>query len=207
MLKSINYYNNITEQFLKESKESDKRFSKAVINENISSKIKYDIGGKVEKAEFDIFLSHSYLDKKTIFGIYKDFEKMGYSTYVDWIIDPTLDRENITKRTALVLKKRMEQSKCLLYATSDSITDSIWMPWELGYMDGKKEGKVAIFPLSAEDEDDDIELPEYLELYYTCTKEPTVKTKKEVLWINESKKVYVKFKDWLNENTMPFKHP
>lgn len=204
MFKSISYYNQVADNFLNESRRT---FSKAILNESLSAKEKYKLGGELDELEFDIFLSHSYLDKKTVYGVYKDFEMLGYKTYVDWIVDPNLDRDNITKATAEKLRLRMKQSKCLIYATSSNIVASQWMPWELGFMDGLKESKVAVFPLLKDDEDDsDLELPEYLELYFTCSKEQSSKSKREVLWINENTSKYVNFRSWLTKNIQPYKH-
>jgi hypothetical protein len=202
MFKSISYYNQVADNFLNESRRT---FSKAVLNESLSAKEKYGLGGELDELEFDIFLSHSYLDKKTVYGVYKDFEMLGYKTYVDWIVDPSLDRDNITKATAEKLRLRMKQSKCLIYATSSNIVASQWMPWELGYMDGLKKSKVAVFPLLEDYEDDtDIELPKYLELYFTCSKEITNTSRREILWINESRRKYIDFNSWLKLNKKPY---
>lgn len=202
MFKSISYYDKIADNILNESQRT---FSKAIINESLSAKQKYGLGGKIDELEFDIFLSHSYLDKKTVFGVYKDFESLGYNTYVDWIVDPSLDRNNITKATAEKLRLRMRQSKCLIYATSSNIIASKWMPWELGFMDGLKKSKVAVFPLLEADEgDDDIILPKYLELYFSCSKEMGSTTRREVLWINETQTKYIDFKSWLTRDKQPY---
>lgn len=202
MFKSISYYNQVADNFLNESRRT---FSKAILNESLSAKEKYGLGDELDELEFDIFLSHSYLDKKTVFGVYKDFEMLGYKTYVDWIVDPSLDRDNITKATAEKLRLRMKQSKCLIYTTSSNIVASQWMPWELGYMDGLKKSKVAVFPLLEDYEDDtDIELPKYLELYYTCSKEITNTSSREILWINESRRKYIDFNSWLRLNKKPY---
>ena len=77
MFKSISYYNRIAENFLTESRRT---FSKAIISESLNSKQKYGLAGEVDELEFDIFLSHSYLDQKTVYGVYKDFESLGYNT-------------------------------------------------------------------------------------------------------------------------------
>jgi len=204
MFKSISYYNKIADNYITES---NRTFSKAIINESLSAKQKYGMGGEIDEIEFDIFLSHSYLDKQTVFGVYKDFESLGYNTYVDWIVDPSLDRTKITKATAQKLRLRMKQSKCLIYATSSNILSSKWMPWELGFMDGLKKSKVAVFPLLEDSEDDDdIVLPKYLELYFSCSKEITNTTKKEKLWINETPSKYVDFKSWLQKDRQPYQH-
>ncbi len=42
----------------------------------------------------------------------------------------------------------MNQCKALVYAATDSATNSKWMPWELGYFDGRKSAEaVAIMPI------------------------------------------------------------
>jgi hypothetical protein len=42
--------------------------------------------------KFDIFLSHSFLDKAEVQGLYQELTDFGYSVYVDWVVDPHLDR-------------------------------------------------------------------------------------------------------------------
>ena len=46
---------------------------------------------------FDIFLSHSFLDKSEVQGLYQELTDFGFTVYVDWIVDPHLDRTNVTK--------------------------------------------------------------------------------------------------------------
>jgi hypothetical protein len=67
--------------------------------------------------------------------------------YVDWMYDPQLDRSHVTPSTARVLRHRMNASASLIYVSSPSSPDSKWMPWELGYFDGFRPGKVAILPV------------------------------------------------------------
>lgn len=114
--------------------------------------------------EFDIFLSHSYDDKKYIYKLYKILTSYNLSVYVDWIVDPELNRSNVNKKTAQLIRNRMKQSKCLLYATSKNASDSKWMPWELGYFDGYSTGKVAIIPI-VDNECNSFVGQEYLSLY------------------------------------------
>jgi len=61
--------------------------------------------------KFDIFLSHSYLDKEVIFGLFVFFYNKGYKVYVDWVVDKDLDRTSVNKTTADIIKKRMRQSE------------------------------------------------------------------------------------------------
>jgi hypothetical protein len=96
---------------------------------------------------FEVFLSHSRLDADVIAGVKSLLEARGLSVYVDWIEDPQLDRARVTEGTAEVLRMRMQHSKSLIFATSESSPSSKWMPWELGYFDGSKPGHIAILPL------------------------------------------------------------
>lgn len=96
---------------------------------------------------FDVFLSHSVKDAELVLGVVNILEEMGQKVYVDWIIDDNLSRDNVTPATANTLRRRMSQSSRLLYLATNNATSSKWMPWELGYFDGLKSGKVAILPL------------------------------------------------------------
>jgi len=117
---------------------------------------------------FDIFLSHSYNDKEIIPALKHKLEEMGYSVYVDWITDKLLSRDEISKQTAEILQKRMQQSKCLIYATSNNSRESRWMPWELGYFDGIKTKMVGILPIKKDNDtfENDFRGEEYLGLYF-----------------------------------------
>ncbi|HUI90624.1 MAG TPA: TIR domain-containing protein [Chitinivibrionales bacterium] len=145
---------------------------------------------------FDIFISHSYQDKKTIFGIYKELTSLGYSIYVDWIVDKELDRDNVTKETAQLLRTRMKQSKSMFYAISNNSKTSKWMPWELGYFDGHN-GKVAVFPV-LEDNELTFNPPAYLRLYPLVDKAQAKGTGQEFLWINYDKEESRKYETWRN---------
>jgi hypothetical protein len=103
--------------------------------------------------KFDVFLSHSYLDatmnKAAMLALQAELESFGLTVYVDWIIDRQLDRSQVTKQTARKLRRRMDHCQCLFFATSANSQRSRWMPWELGYMDGRC-GRVAILPVALE---------------------------------------------------------
>lgn len=108
-----------------------------IINENRSS-----------FPQIDVFLSHTYGDKKVIRGLFIELLSFGLIVYVDWIIDPHLDRSSVDKSTASLIRKRMRQSKSLIYATSDNASVSKWMQWELGFMDGYNKERCTILPIS-----------------------------------------------------------
>jgi hypothetical protein len=149
--------------------------------------------------QYHIFLSHNFLDTNIILGVLTELNNLGYRVYVDWINDPLLDRRNVTKETAKTLRIRMNQSRCLLYATSRNASQSRWMPWELGYMDGKKD-RAAIIPLFESESTSSYYYKgqEYLDVYPYC-----IKTNykyfpdKEGLWIHEDEETSVPFDDWL----------
>lgn len=100
-----------------------------------------------ERTSFDIFLSHSIRDAELVIGVKTLLEQMGFSVYVDWVIDKQLSRDAVTKETAHVLRERMKQSKALIYMATENAPASKWMPWELGYFDGQQPGQVAILPV------------------------------------------------------------
>jgi hypothetical protein len=104
------------------------------------------------------------LDAQVILGVKTLLEAEGLKVYVDWIEDTQLDRSRVTADTAKVLRLRMQNSASLIYAASETSSQSKWMPWELGYFDGHKPGYVGILPL-VRSESDDFEGQEYLGLY------------------------------------------
>lgn len=117
---------------------------------------RYQVGGAREVLRkstgvlgpFDIFLSHSFHDAELILGVRTILQRAGKRVYVDWIDDPELDRTKVSKLTASRLRERMNQCSSLIYAATKAATFSKWMPWELGYFDGRKNAEsVAIMPL------------------------------------------------------------
>jgi hypothetical protein len=115
-------------------------------------------------AKFDIFLSHCVRDARAIEGVKALLTRAGLSVYVDWIDDPLLDRASVSFKTAAVLRTRMNNCASLIFATSDSSPSSKWMPWELGYFDGRKPDRVSILPL-VETAGSNFRGQEYLGLY------------------------------------------
>jgi len=75
-----------------------------------------------------------------------------------------VSRDNVTSETADLLRKRMKQSKSLIYIATQNSTESKWMPWELGYFDGFSDGSVAVLPL-LENSSSSFVGQEYLGLY------------------------------------------
>lgn len=146
--------------------------------------------GELDYKKFDVFLSHSYLDKDLVFKLKNYLEEQELSVYVDWIDDQQLERESVDSETAEVLRKRMKQCQSLLFATSSNSTTSKWMPWECGYFDGIN-GKIAILPIANTDENS-FEGQEYLGLY------PYIDVTGSTIWVNSIKSGYCDIKEWLN---------
>jgi hypothetical protein len=121
------------------------------------------------RAQFDVFLSHAYRDKAVVIGTYLKLKDLGFTVYVDWIHDAQLDRSSVGSATADLLRKRMRQSKSLLYLATSSADQSKWMPWECGYYDAfdrtpPSDGHVAILPV-LEETQATFQGAEYLGLY------------------------------------------
>lgn len=94
---------------------------------------------------YDIFLSHASEDATVIAGVKALLEDEGLQVYVYWAEEGQSNR--VTAATAAKLRLRMNNCQALIYASSQASPNSKWMPWELGYFDGRKPGRVAIFPL------------------------------------------------------------
>ena len=146
--------------------------------------------------QFDIFLSHSYLDRDEVKGLYIELTILGYSVYVDWIIDPYLDRSNVNKSTAELIRNRLKSSKTLLLAISTNAELSKWMPWELGFVDGKT-NKCAIIPVSKNNYSlSNFQRYEYL-LLYPFIKKHNNTLGEEKIWIVDQADIYILFEEWM----------
>ena len=147
-----------------------KSFHKAV-HESVASTKDYD--------RFDVFMSHSLRDAELVVGIKTILEESGLRVYVDWQEDPEMSREDVSKETAATLRKRMKQSKAMIYVATDNATQSKWMPWEVGFFDAFSNGGVAILPL-VDDANSSFKGQEYLGLYPLVTKDAYTSGAKDV---------------------------
>jgi hypothetical protein len=158
----------------------------------------FSIKDTPENTVFDIFLSHSFLDKAEVQGLYQELTDFGYSVYVDWIVDPHLDRTNVTKISASLVRERMKYSKSLLLAISTNATFSKWIPWELGYIDGHT-NRCAIIPVSKDETPPkSFNGTEYLTLYPFIKKLTLKGTTIDKLWVIESGHAYSQFDSWFS---------
>ncbi|NTU49916.1 MAG: TIR domain-containing protein [Desulfobulbaceae bacterium] len=152
---------------------------------------------QVSLSTYDIFLSHAFDDKEMILGVTLTLEDLGYTVYLDWRDDPSLDRKNVNRATALNLRERIRSSRCLFFATTENTSSSRWMPWELGFKDGQNK-RSAILPVQ-ESLPVNFKGQEYLGIYPYITQQKST-TGEEKLWVRWNAKSYVVFDDWLTGN-------
>jgi len=141
------------------------------------------------EGSYDIFPSHSYQDARVVKQIRDELVENGFSVYVDWLEDNQLDRGKVTKQSATVLRNRMNACSSLIYLTSVSAEKSVWMPWELGYMDSRT-GRVAVAPI-VEDSDDEFVGREYLGLY------PYLDLTSAAFYVHDDTNSWVRLPKWL----------
>lgn len=169
-------------------------------NKSLNESIR--IFSELEKAQhsFDIFLCHSFLDKDEVKGLYFELTKAGFSVYVDWIIDKDLDRDNVTKESAELIRKRLRSSKTLLLALSANAKMSKWVPWELGYVDGHTQ-QCGLIPVSQDNIDrSNFERTEYLKLYPFIDKPNDLSRLRGKLFAVENANHYVELGRWIRGN-------
>lgn len=183
----------LTQEFL--ARESIKRdinnaSEKRILHENI---IMF-----TEKTEYDLFISHSFLDKKLILTLIDLFNKANYSVYVDWINDQNLDRDRVSSKTAKLIKKRISECRGLSYIATDNIVNSKWCPWELGLADGLHSGKACILPVMKEGKT--FKGTEYVGIYPYIEYEKISGKQTYEFWVNDQEDTtkYLSLKNWLN---------
>ena len=129
-----------------------------------------------ENKHYDIFLCHSTKDQEEIRALKAFYENQDKSAYVAEIDDPQISLDGVNKSTAEILQNRMQNSDKLYYVLSRNSQISKWMPWELGFFDGKKGSyKIKVVPIVDKNDYEVFSFPgqEYLELY---TDSRTIKT-------------------------------
>lgn len=87
------------------------------------------------KKTFHAFISHSYQDSNLVRQVKSCLNNHGLSVYCDWTSDNDfLKRNLVSDYTKMVLKKRIEQSKCIIFLqTKNSVNtdNSFSSPWIL----------------------------------------------------------------------------
>ena len=115
--------------------------SKAYVTETSSFNMTpADLVQRIEKnsiqnrKNFDMFISHSSLDASLIKKIIKALNAHNISVYCDWTSDSDfLKRELVSEFTKIVLIRRLEQSKALLYIRTDNSVIADWVKFELAH--------------------------------------------------------------------------
>ncbi len=116
---------------------------------------------------FDVFLSHSRMDRKLVLGAKQLIEDAGLTVYVDWIADGEIDRAAVDKDRAALLRARMTQCDALFYAHTPNASLSRWCPWELGYFDALKMPDKRVYVMAIVEDGETFAGQEYLGLYET----------------------------------------
>jgi len=116
---------------------------------------------------FDVFLSHSRMDRKLVLGAKQLIEDAGLTVYVDWIADGEIDRAAVDKDRAALLRTRMAQCDALFYAHTPNASLSRWCPWELGYFDALKTPDEQVYVMAIVENGETFTGQEYLGLYQT----------------------------------------
>lgn len=170
-------------------------------NTEMATKRASDSGESGKK--YDIFLSHSSLDKTLVLTLVRLFNEADYSVYVDWIEDTQLDRSKVNKNTAQVLRNRMLSSKGLAYVATSNASNSKWCPWELGYFDGNKNSRCCILPIMNSKA---FRGQEYLGLYPYIEYAKVLGKENCDFWVyDQETRDYVVLSAWLNGRN-PYQH-
>jgi hypothetical protein len=173
-------------------KRSASRMNKSLVEAKLIK-----LSNSLDIETFDIFLSQRRVDSDVVQALYDDLTSMGYAVYVDWINDSGLSRDSVNKRTAEILRRRLKNSKSLIYVATENASASKWMPWELGYKDGHNK-RVAILPiLDYETTSESYTGMEYLGLYPYITKADTQNGYTK-LWVHDDSQNWVMLDFWLD---------
>ena len=94
-----------------------------------------------------IFLSHSHKDRDIIEkAIYYLLSQDSY-VYVDWM-DDTMPAST-TPETAAKIRQKIQGCDQFAVLSTKNSAESKWVPWELGFADGKiGESKIVIYPIA-----------------------------------------------------------
>jgi len=158
-----------------------------------------------ENKTYDLFISHSFLDRTLIITLVKMFNELKYSVYVDWLEDKSLDRTNVTPDTAKLIRSRISKCKGLAYIATSNIVDSKWCPWELGIGDGIHDGRACILPVL--ENTADFKGTEFVGIYPYIDYAEIKNSENYDFWVTdqEDSSKYISLRAWLNGQE-PQKH-
>jgi TIR domain len=168
--------------------------AETTLQKSVSTILREHVVDQASIGSHEIFMSHAYADREIVLGVALKIEDYGYSVYIDWRDDPSLDRSTVSPNTAAKLRARIKASRCLFYATTRNAIGSKWMPWELGFKDGHNT-RVAIVPV-AQFSTTTYVGREYLGIY-PYIDEADDEMSIERLWVNRSRTRYVALDEWL----------
>ena len=106
--------------------------------EAIPEELEYRIENSKEQLikSFDFFISHSSSDYETVQKLIYYLNSNGKNVYCDWINDNDyLKRKLVGEATLCVIKKRLQQSKAIIFVNSERSLKSNWCKYELNYFD------------------------------------------------------------------------
>lgn len=121
---------------------------------------------KMLTAKTTVFLSHSHKDADIVESAVAFLLAVGVLVYVD-SLDPTMP-QTTSVETAAKVKDRIVECQKFVVLLSENSKDSKWVPWELGYADGKKANRnIAVMPIKRSSYTSDSEFNglEYMGLY------------------------------------------
>lgn len=137
----------------------------------------------------DVFISHQQRDTATAQRLRERVQSLGYSCYLD-VADAALQQQASAVDLATRIRSNLRRARCLLFLSTTGSPHSKWMPWELGFFDGRwGSPTIGLYvheaPSSgrrrrrapptdgreASDGNDAITLQEYLEIYTRVTDE------------------------------------
>lgn len=187
----------LTQEYLRQQsyqRNIDIYSQREIINENTNIFSK--------KGKYDLFISHSFLDKELILTLVKLFNENSYSVYVDWIHDSSLDRTNVTSKTAKIIRDRIVQCKGLAYISTSNIINSKWCPWELGLGDGLNKGRSCILPVM--EKGDSFKGTEYIGIYPYIEYEKIQGKNSYDFWVidPDDPSKYISLRSWLDGNNL-----
>lgn len=130
-LQSLSKYVKLRKNF--KGKKKTYSIDSALPNYSPEELVKFLNSNSVEsKKKYDIFISHSYLDKDLVKSMKNTLNLQNLSCYYDWTSDQDfLKRTLISDYTKEVLKKRIEQSEIFLLLLTDNVIaeDKITSEW------------------------------------------------------------------------------
>lgn len=179
----------LNESFLRHYAKYEMR---GTLNDNYNALKHFD-----NKESYDVFISHSSLDKELTCSIYDLFVQNGFTVYLDYE-DLELNPRNVSSSTGEKLRSKMKRSKCLSYISTSISPTSKWCPWELGYYDGVSEGKCCILPI-IKGSQKTFKGQEYLGMYPYLEYEKYADTEEYDFGVidQENSKKYTTFSSWL----------